>query len=204
MADHDEFDRQLDSALSTYADAGPNLVPRVLQQVSLQTTMRRRHLRWLWAAEPATHFYHLVFVVQELDAAGKLVNSRTYTTSVSTDRNFRGSMRTGSRIPVASGTYATEKDGALTSLQYQYIDIGVNLDISHVIETAGKLAMWLKAEISSVADASDPRTHQPVIRQNRWDAEALIPIGKPTVVFSSDALDSKGSLQVTVTATPLQ
>lgn len=54
MADHDEFDRLLDTALSTYADAGPNLAPRVLQQVSLQTTMRRRRAQWLWGAGLAT------------------------------------------------------------------------------------------------------------------------------------------------------
>jgi hypothetical protein len=37
-----------------------------------------------------------------------------------------------------------------------------------------------------------------------WDAPVLIPIGKPTVVFSSDALESKGGMQLVVTATLLQ
>jgi hypothetical protein len=32
----------------------------------------------------------------------------------------------------------------------------------------------------------------------------LIPIGKPSVVFTSDSLDNKGSMQLVVTATPLQ
>lgn len=54
MADRDEFDRLLDSALSTYADADPNLAPRVLRQLSLQTTMRRRRTQWLWSAGLAT------------------------------------------------------------------------------------------------------------------------------------------------------
>jgi hypothetical protein len=33
-----------------------------------------------------------------------------------------------------------------------------------------------------------------------WDSIVLVTIGKPTVVFSSDDLDSKGKMQVEVTA----
>lgn len=153
------------------------------------------------AAEPAPHFYHLVFVVQELDGAGKPVNSRSYTTSVSSDRGFRGSLRTGSRIPIATGSSSGVTTTAV--VQFQYIDVGVNFDVSKVTEVNGKLALFLGIEISSIADPSEAHTHQPVIRQNRGAVQVLIPLGKPTVVFSSDSLDSKGSLQVTVTATPL-
>ncbi len=155
-------------------------------------------------AEPAPHFYHLVFVVQELDAGGKPVNSRTYTTSVSTDRHFNGSMRTGSRVPIATGGNSDEKSGTVTNVQFQYIDVGVSFDLTHVVEAGPMLTIDLSAEISSVADAMDARIHQPVIRQNRWRAPVVIPLGRPTVVFSSDSLDSKGSLQVAVTATRLQ
>jgi hypothetical protein len=42
------------------------------------------------------------------------------------------------------------------------------------------------------------------MRQNKWEAVVLIPIGKSTVVFSSDDLDNKGSMQMLVTATLLQ
>jgi hypothetical protein len=43
-----------------------------------------------------------------------------------------------------------------------------------------------------------------VIRQNTWVGPVVIPVGKPTVVFSSDALESKGGMQVSVTATLLE
>jgi hypothetical protein len=136
-------------------------------------------------------FYHLLFVVQELGADNKPVNSRSYTTTVST--NNIGSIRTGSRIPVATGTNA-----------FQYVDVGVNFDIRQVTEIHHQLSLNLSAEISSLAETYDPNVHQPVIRQNSWHASVLIPIGKATTVFTSDALDNKGSLQVVVTATPLQ
>jgi len=51
---------------------------------------------------------------------------------------------------------------------------------------------------------NDPAINQPIIRQNKWQGICLIPTGKPTVVFSSDSLDSKGSTRILVTATPLQ
>jgi len=55
-----------------------------------------------------------------------------------------------------------------------------------------------------MAATADQSVHQPVVRQNKWQAAVLIPVGKPTVVFTSDALDSKGTMQLVVTATSLQ
>jgi hypothetical protein len=153
----------------------------------------------------APNFYHLVFVVEERGADNKVINSRTYTTTVDTDsRNPNVSIRTGSKVPIATGTYSAGESQALVNTQFQYIDVGVDFDIRNVIEVHNELALQLTAAISSMAETVDQHLHQPVIRQNKWEAPVLIPIGKPTVVFTSDSLDSKGSMQVMVTATPLQ
>ncbi len=88
--------------------------------------------------------------------------------------------------------------------QFQYVDVGVNFDIDGVHEIDSKLSLRLKAEVSSVASKDDSPQHQPVIRQNSWRAPVLVPIGKPTVVFRSDSLDSKGAMQVTLTASRIQ
>lgn len=45
------------------------------------------------------HYYRLEFVLKELDDAGRVVNSRTYHTSVSTDGK-NSSLRIGTKIPV--------------------------------------------------------------------------------------------------------
>lgn len=50
MADRDDLDRLLDAALSTYADASPDLAPRVLTQVSARAATRSRRLLWIWGA----------------------------------------------------------------------------------------------------------------------------------------------------------
>jgi hypothetical protein len=158
-------------------------------------------------AQPAPpNFYHLVFVVEELGTDNKVINSRTYTTTVDTDsRNPPVSIRTGSKVPVATGSYSTGDSKALVNTQFQYVDVGVDFDIRNVIEVRDQLSLQLTAAISSMANtAVISNEHEPIIRQNKWEAPVLIPIGKPTVVFTSDSLDSKGSMHVTVTATPIQ
>jgi len=157
------------------------------------------------ASQSPAHFYHLDFVVQELGVDGKPTNSRSYTAIVSTDSHDHGtSIRTGSKIPIATGSYSAGASQALVNTQYQYVDVGVNIDAHNTREIGRQLSLDLIAEVSSVAPTNDASIHQPVIRQNKWQASILIPIGKATVVFTSDSLDSKSSMQVVMTATALQ
>ncbi len=153
------------------------------------------------APEAPVHFYHLSFLIQETGADGKPVNSRTYTTNVSTDpQGSFGYIRTGARIPIATTTA-----GPQSGLQYQYVDVGVNIDMRPILEVGQQLSIKLTADVSSLPSPTDPSLHEPpVIRQNKWQATVLIPIGKPTVVFTSDSLDSKGGMQVVVTATQIE
>ena len=154
------------------------------------------------APEPQAHFYHLEFVVQETGPDGKPTNSRTYSGAVSTNhKDMSYSMRTGSRVPIATSA----PDGNNKNTQFQYIDVGVSIDAHQVREEGDKLALWLNADISSLAGTQNiSGVNEPVVRQNKWQAEVLIPIGKPTVVFTSDVLDSKGGMQLVVTATALK
>lgn len=157
------------------------------------------------AGDNAVRFYHLEFVVQELGADGKPTNSRAYTTTLSTEGNKGVSIRTNSRVPIVTGSTATsDKPNAFVNTQFQYVDVGVNIDASHAREVGRQLAFDISADISSVADGREPLLRQPIIRQNKWQAVVLIPTGKSTALFTSDALDSKGSMQVSVTATAMQ
>lgn len=151
------------------------------------------------------HYYHLEFVVQELGTDHKPTNSRTYTTTVSTDPHGSASIRTGSRIPIVTGSFASGPEkSALVNTQFQYQDVGVKIDAQRAHDFGRQLSLDLTADITSVAENEDARLHEPIIRQNKWQAVVLIPVGKPTVVFTSDTLDSKGSMQLVVTATPVQ
>lgn len=146
-------------------------------------------------ADAPVHFYHLEFVVQELGTDGKPSNSRVYTVDANTDRvNRNTSIRTGSRVPVST-----------SGNSFQYVDLGVNIDVRNAHEVDGKLALEVNADVSSLANpASAGTSSAPVIRTNRWQSPILIPVNKPTVVFTSDSLDSKGNMQIQVTARPVQ
>ena len=140
------------------------------------------------------HYYRLEFVLKELGDDGRVLNSRTYHTSVSTDgRN--SSVRTGTKIPIR----VNDKDNI------QYLDVGVNIDCNNARETGQGLALQITAEISSLANPpASSEASTPVVRQNKWQSMTQLPIGKPTVVFSSDNLENKGRMQVEVTATPIR
>lgn len=155
------------------------------------------------------HFYHLKLVVQELDAAGKVTNSRSYFTTISTGKelgyNANNSIRTESRMPMASGTFSTGGPSVMDT-QFQYINVGTNFDIHDVHELGQQLSLHVKADISSFggnAPVGGGNIHEPIIRHNQWESSLLIPIDKPTVIFTSDSLDSKGAMQVVATATPI-
>jgi hypothetical protein len=159
------------------------------------------------AAPTPQHFYRLHFAVAELDALGKVTNTRVYDETIASAGGGPPvgdqQIKTGSRVPIATGSYGSNPTTANT--QFQYIDLGVNLDVHDAVEHGDRLGLRLKAEISSIARQTEVAgTGEPVIRQNVWDSIVLVTIGKPTVVFSSDDLDSKGKMQVEVTATRVE
>ncbi len=157
------------------------------------------------AAEAPVHFFHLLFVVQEVGPDGKPTNSRSYTTTVSTDAREEGtSIRASARIPVATASFSSGANKTLANPQYQLLDVGVNIDTHNAREVGRRLSLHITADVSSLGKSSDENLNQPVLRQNKWRATVLIPLDKPTVVFTSDSLDNKGSMQMVVTATSLQ
>ena len=158
-------------------------------------------------AKPADHFYKLNLTVQETNEAGKVVNGRTFVATIETSPGFSQSIRTGDKVPIET-----------SANQYSYLDLGVDFDIALVKEIGNSISFRLTANVSSYANPmrasnggaepsnggsqpSSDAANRPVIRQNRWDSGVLIPVGKPTVVFSADDLQGKGKMQVEVTAT---
>lgn len=144
-------------------------------------------------ANAPKRFYHLVYAIQEVGEDGKVTNSRAFATNIATDGNFV-EIRSGDKLPLR-----TDDKGTM-----QYLDIGVNIDSGRAEEVNGKLALKVNADVSSTAPGSTEMSGSPVIRQNKMTAVVLIPLGKPTVIFSSDDLRDKGKLQVELTATRVE
>jgi hypothetical protein len=156
--------------------------------------------------QTSEHFYQLKLVVEEVNEAGTITNSRSYQTTISTGpKSPSQSIKTGSRIPVATGSFSSGSNSEAMNTQFQYIDLGINARIEHATEIGNDLKFDLRMEVSSMARSETiAGVNEPVIRQNTWDSAVLVPVRKPTVVFSSDDLDSKGKMQVQVTVTPIE
>ena len=138
-------------------------------------------------------FYHLDFVVKEVDG-GKVINSRSYSTMISTGAHpFPDEIRTGNKVPYQSGNST------------QYIDVGVNFDFRQAREVENQLAVNVSAEVSNLAPGQTPGSGPlPLLRQNKWSSDVILPLRKPTVIFSSDDPSSTHKIQVEVTATPIK
>ena len=179
------------------------LIPLVAPKARAQDTSSKQPA--IAAPAQPVHYYHVDFVVEDLDAAGKIVNSRSCSAIVDTEHSLT-SIRTGSKIPIIIGSSANEAGKPNPMTEYQYENVGVDLDILDVHDVGRQLAFDLTANLSGEVSPSQPGQdpNHPVIRENRWRSKVLIPVGKRTVVFTSDSLDSKGSTRVVVNATPIE
>jgi predicted outer membrane protein len=159
------------------------------------------------AHQSEAHFFHLKLVVEQVNDAGKIENARSYATTIAAKEpvdDSAQSIRTGARVPITTVQSVSNP----SATEFQYIDVGVSFDIRAAREVGSRLGFRLVADISSIAkqpaaEHQDSSGH-PVVRQNKWDSMVLVPIGKPTVVYSGDDLDDKGRMQVEVTATPVE
>lgn len=137
-------------------------------------------------------FFKLDFVVKELEGA-KVLNARTYSVVVSVQTDSPPcSIRTGSKVPYSTG-----------GTQYSYLDVGVSIDCRAVKEAPGGLSLRVDADVSSVLESTTPTNLPPIVRQNKWASNVVVPLRKPTVIFSSDDLTTKRQMQVEITATPI-
>ena len=144
------------------------------------------------SSPPPSRYYKLDFSVKETEG-GRVVNARSYSLSIVTPPeggNLNGGVRTGEKIPFQTPTGP------------QQLDVGVNIDCSRAKEVGDRLGLNISAEISSVAESAE-KTPLPVVRQTRMNTFVLVPLKKPTLIFSSDEPFSKGNLQIELTATPI-
>lgn len=142
--------------------------------------------------------FKLTFVVREVDERGKVLNSREYTTSAD-DSNFgapNASIRTGARVPTSTAM----------GNQWQYVEVGVNFDVSRLqVLAPTKVGMVVAADLSSFDTSSDStKNRPPEIHQNKWTGNEQMTLGQPKVIFSSDDLTSKNKVQVELTVTEVK
>jgi len=152
--------------------------------------------------------YQMVFIVEEVEN-GKVYNARRYATNVALSdmkgERARGSIRTGERMPIATGTSSVPDTKVSGQTQFTYIDVGFNVDFDSARIVDGRVYLSITADLnSSDAPTSDSQQFHPTIKHNSWRGDVTVPPGKPAVIFSSDDVASKRTTQVALTVTPVK
>jgi len=95
----------------------------------------------------------------------------------------------GQRVPVATGSFqagvgvGTTAVNPLVNTQFQYIDVGVNLDVTPHIHPNREVSMKVSVEVSSVASyATIGGIQQPVIAQNKTQQEIRLKEGEVSIL----------------------
>jgi hypothetical protein len=136
--------------------------------------------------------YKLEFVLKEVEG-GKVLNARTYSAMVSVDAKNPAS------TSIRAGGVVSYNDAKGP----QSVSTGVNIDCRAVKEVERGLSLNVSADISSVPSEPVSPGAAPMIRQNRWSSPAIVPLKKPTLLFSSDDPMSKRQMQLELTVTSI-
>jgi hypothetical protein len=137
-------------------------------------------------------FYRLDFVIKEMEGS-KAVKTHNYQMMAALIGGT-SSIRSGARVPVVT-------DGKSTT----YIDVGMSIDVHHLLATKDGLEFDIVAEASGTLDGgtAQPLSKQPMIYQTKWNSRIQLQPGQSATVFSSDDPSSKHQLQLEITATPI-
>lgn len=98
--------------------------------------------------------------------------------------NEKASLKIGDRVPIATGSFQPGLVGGagvspLVSTQFQYLDVGVNIDITPHIHSEHEVTLKMSLEISSVTGQQDiGGITQPIIGQRRIDHETRLADGE--------------------------
>lgn len=93
-------------------------------------------------------------------------------------------LRVGDRVPVATGSFqATAGLGPVVNTQFQYIDVGVNIDLVPHVHPDRSVSMKLAVEVSSLnGRVNIGGVDQPVISQRRIEHEIRLQEGEVTIL----------------------
>jgi general secretion pathway protein D len=100
--------------------------------------------------------------------------------------NQKASLKIGDRVPIATGSFGSGFGGAglagangLVNTQFQYIDVGVNIDITPRVFNNREIGMKLSLDVSSVTGSSTiGGVTQPIISQRKIEHDIRMKEGE--------------------------
>ncbi len=114
----------------------------------------------------------------------------------------RATMKIGSRIPVATGSYNAGVSTGVASIgvqtQFTYIDIGVNIDMTPTVHYDREVTLKMKIEVlSQINTVTISGVQEPVIGQRTSEQVITLKDGEPSllagIITKSDALTINGT-----------
>src|SRR5579872_5684919 len=95
----------------------------------------------------------------------------------------KASLKIGDRVPIATGSFQPGIGGVginpLVNTQFQYLDVGVNIDITPKVHSNGEVTLKVTMDISSVTGTSNiGGISQPVIGQRKIEHEVRLKEGE--------------------------
>jgi hypothetical protein len=156
------------------------------------------------AAKPEEHYYKLTFRFIEHGNDKTIPVSRTYSGLIRTLDDGTSQIRTNDQ-------FRREFTGDDGKPLYQSYEVGTSIDVRRLSDQDGSLHLRVIADVQQipagtvgdgVLRAEAIRNNgEPITRQNKWDSNVIIPIGKPTVIFSSDDVSGQGKMELELTGT---
>jgi hypothetical protein len=136
-------------------------------------------------------FYRVEYLLREVET-GKVTNTRNYVLTVDGTSRGSGSIRVGSKIPIATAREST-----------QYQDIGMSIDCTILSEQESDIRIFTTLDMSSLATAEEMKSQptSPVIRNLRLRATTKGTLEKTVLVGSVDDMAATRRYEVDVTVT---
>jgi len=101
--------------------------------------------------------------------------------------NEKATLKIGDRVPVATGSFGAAGGvggvSALVNTQFQYLDVGVNIDVTPHIHSENEVTLKMTLEVSSVSGTQNiGGISQPIIGQRRIEHETRLQDGEVNLV----------------------
>jgi len=94
----------------------------------------------------------------------------------------KASLKIGDRVPIATGSFQSGFGGSVNT-QFQYLDVGVNIDITPYVHAGNEVTLKMSLEISSVTGVQNiGGFNQPTICQRRIEHEARLADGEVNLI----------------------
>ncbi len=114
----------------------------------------------------------------------------------------RATLKIGSKIPVATGSYNAGVSAGIASLgvqtQFQYLDVGVNIDMTPTVHYDREISLKLKVEVSSQNGSSTiSGVTEPIFAQRSAEQTIQLKDGEPSllagILTNQDTMNVNGT-----------